>query len=738
MALLDQALLDAVRGEVLRQGKALDEAALQGFLSSVGPVYVARESPESIARHARFASELGPGRRARLAVTPHEDGRCDVAIVAFDYFAELSILCGLLAAHGLDIERGHVHTLDPVPPQPATFPRGRERRAASPRLIVDVFRVRPRSGRAPDGALLERELLEVLDLAAEGRGLEARERLNLRLADSLGRPQEGEGRRVSPVSIRFDDPKGPTWTAMDVSGPDAPAFLYTLANAMALRGIYVHDANVESVGSEARDRFLIAHEDGSPLRASEQEALGRAVTLIQQFTHLLPSAPDPARALRYFDQFLDRITELGPQALQAFSTPERLLDLARLLGSSVFLWEDVLRQQFERLLPVVADWRRRAPRDRAQIEAALRSRLTAAAPADRALLLRELKDEETLLIEARRLLDPSFTLESFSAALTDLGEALVAEAAQTAHSSLVVAHGRPLGPDGGECPFAVLALGKFGGGEMGYASDLELLFAYGDAERTERTGLETGRFFDELVRETVSLLQAPEDSLYRVDLRLRPHGGKGPLASPLAALRDYYRPGGGAAPFERQALVKLRFIAGDEALGRRALGLRDAFVWSGEPWDREASLHLRERQAKELVPPGRFNVKLSRGGLVDAEYTVQYLQIQNGHGRPDLRTPKTLLALDRLQAAGILETEEHRDLRAGYFFWRQVSDALRVVRGHAGDLLLPLDDSDDYGFLARRLSYAGGRREAALALAADVARHRQRLSAIYDRRFRTG
>jgi glutamate-ammonia-ligase adenylyltransferase len=270
---------------------------------------------------------------------------------------------------------------------------------------------------------------------------------------------------------------------------------------------------------------------------------------------------------------------------------------------------------------------------------------------------------------------------------------------------------------------------------MGYASDLELLFVYDESDRTEGTGFEGGRFFDDVVRETVALLQAPAQALFRPDLRLRPHGNKGPLASPMASLGDYYRPGGGALPFERQALVKLRFVAGDETLGRRVEGLRDAFVWSGEPWDREASLRLRERQARELVPAGRFNVKLSRGGLVDAEYAVQYLQIVAGKDRPELRTPRTLMALDRLATAGLVSAGEHTELRDGYLFWRQVVDALRVVRGHSEDLLLPQQDSDDYGFLARRLGYPGERRRAAQALAVDVARHRERLAALYDRRF---
>ncbi len=244
-----------------------------------------------------------------------------------------------------------------------------------------------------------------------------------------------------------------------------------------------------------------------------------------------------------------------------------------------------------------------------------------------------------------------------------------------------------------------------------------------------------GRLFGEPGADRTAFINACQGGIFPVDLRLRPHGKGGPLASPLAAVRDYYRPEGGAAAFERQALIKLRPVAGDAALGRAVLAHRDAFVWSGAPWDGENALHLRERQARELVPRGRFNVKYSRGALVDVEYSAQYLQIQHGRERPELRTPSTLPALDALGAAGLLSPDEHRDLREGYVFWRRVADALRMVRGNARDLLLPEGGSTDLGVLARRLGYEGGWAEVADALGADVARHRERVRAVFTARF---
>jgi glutamate-ammonia-ligase adenylyltransferase len=638
------------------------------------------------------------GRRVRVQVADAGDGRFEVTVVAHDARGLLALVCGVLAVHGLDVLSGVAEALDgPV--------------------VADVFRVRPREVAPPDGDAIERELDELAALLAGGRAQEARERIHVRLVETLESAAPSRG-GPEAVGITIADEPGSALAAMDVSGPDAPGFLYALASALTLRGLDIRRVTIASEGGRARDRFLVARGDGRALTAAERDALARAVALIRHFTRVLPGAPDPARALRSFDQLLDRTAE-RPELLEPFASDERLHDLARLLGSSAFLWEDLVRDRVEEALPLVASWRERPLRGRAELRADLRARI-AGTPDALPDVFRAFRDREALLVETRRLLDPFCDLERFAWALSDLGEATVAEAVRAAFD---------LAPAGdGSHAMAVLALGKFGGRELGHASDLELLFVHADAP---------ARDFDAVVRAALPLLAAREGGLFHVDLRLRPHGRKGGLASPLAAVRDYYRPGGGAAAFERQALVKLRFVAGDEALGREVERVRDAFVWSGAPWDREASLHLRDRQVRELVAPGRFNVKLSRGGLVDAEYAVQYLQLLHGHERPELRPASTLAALDRLRAGELVTAEEHGALRAGYLFWREVADALRVVRGNAGDLLLPEVGTDEHGFLARRLGYPGGRAEAGALLARDVARHRDALAAVYDRRFRT-
>jgi glutamate-ammonia-ligase adenylyltransferase len=676
-----------------------------------------------------MAAALSAETPVRVTVRARDDATFDVTVVGYDYFSELSILAGLLAVFGLDIRSGHIHTFGS---------------AARKGRIVDVFRVALVAGARFDAGRqrqFEQELLDLVRLLARGRAEEARDRVRRRFVEAMEKAERRFAGVSFPVDVRFPEEGGGQWTVMDVRGKDTPGFLYALTSALALRGVHVHAVEIRTVGGEVEDRFHISDREGRRIDdRHERERLRMAVALIKPFTHFLSGAPDPARAMRYFDQFLDRLTESGAsgRALSLFMERENLENLARLLGSSRFLWEDVLRLQFENLLPLLEHLRDLRLGDQPSFRQAIAAGLRAApTPEAEKRALNEVKDREMFLIDLKHLVDPAVDLIAFSRALTGLADAVLAEALDILRGRLRPRHGAPLLEDGRACPLALFGLGKFGGAEMGYGSDIELLVVYGGAGRTagpER--LENGAYFETVARGLLELVEARQDGIFELDLRLRPHGSAGGLAVPFGALEAYYLPGGGAAPLERQALVKLRFAAGDADLGGRVEATRDGFVYGGDPWDLAAATRLRGRQAAELVPPRSVNVKYSPGGVVDVEYTAQYLQILHGPARATLRTPTTLLALDRLRQVGILPQDEHTALREAYVFLRRLVDGLRMVRGNAKDLLLPARGSDEFNFLARRLGYAEGDWERAAArLAADVTLHMERVRRIFRVRF---
>ena len=168
----------------------------------------------------------------------------------------------------------------------------------------------------------------------------------------------------------------------------------------------------------------------------------------------------------------------------------------------------------------------------------------------------------------------------------------------------------------------------------------------------------------------------------------------------------------------------MRHVGGDETLGHRVEAHRDAYVYSKQPWDAGVALDLRRRQVKEFVEPNQINIKYSPGGLIDIEYGVQYLQLQHGHRHAAVRTPNTLLALDALGQKKILPNREVQALQEAYLFFRLLIDGLRIVRGHAKDLVLPSPDSEGFVFLARRVGYTTETwEEGAKKLDSDIQRH---------------
>ena len=466
--------------------------------------------------------------------------------------------------------------------------------------------------------------------------------------------------------------------------------------------------------------------------------------LIKQFTHALTWASDPAKALASFDQFLDLIVKdqgkkSKNQALDFVSDKKTFPLLAQLLGASDFLWEDFLRRQHDNLLPLLTEYRD-APLIKPQ--ATLRKelkRLVARAKTDEARkdALNRFKDREMFRIDIKHIVEPSENFPDFSLALTELAEVIMEQSIADCSAKLEKSYGRPRLMNGKPCPFAVLGLGKFGGRELGYASDIEVLFVYGGSGSTNGTnGIENSEYFERLAQELLGWIEAKQEGIFRIDVRLRPHGGKGALANAFEEICRYYSPTGLAAPFERQALIKLRHIAGAAVLGHQLERHRDSFVYGDAPWDIPTALELRRQQLKQLVASGKINVKYSAGGLIDIEYAAQYLQVMHGHDHPGLHTPNTLQALAALVNAGLVARADGAGLRKAYIFFRMLVDGLRMVRGNTKDLVLPPPDSEEFVSLARRIGYTRDDwRAGARELQSDIQQHMTLTKTFYERTF---
>ncbi len=726
----------------------VDDEVIQDFVSRMYPEYFERFQPDTIAHHIQLASRLTPDHPCELSVLDKRAGRSEISIVAYDYFSEFAAICGVLSAFGLNIEEGRIYTFVEATPSPSTAGRPKVRPGLSRKKIVDVFLVHPidRTGFSlPRHNTLRETVNEVVQLLDTRQFEEARQYVNRRLVERLDKQRSAFTGLLDTVRITFDNSQSATDTIMDIQSDDTPAFLYALANALAMRNIYITKAQIECDGAKLHDRFFVRNRDGQKLiDSADQQQLRLTAVLIKQFTHALTWASDPAKALASFDQFLDLIVKdqgkkRKNQALDFVSDKKTFPLLAQLLGASDFLWEDFLRRQHDNLLPLLTEYRD-APLIKPQ--ATLRQelgRLVARAKTDEARkdALNRFKDREMFRIDIKHIVEPSSNFPDFSLALTELAEVIMERSLADCSAKLEKSYGVPRLSNGKPCPIAIMGLGKFGGRELGYASDIEVLFVYGGSGNTNGTNeIENSEYFERLAQELLGWIEAKQEGIFRIDVRLRPHGGKGALANAFEEICRYYSPTGLAAPFERQALIKLRHIAGNSALGQKLETHRDSFVYGDAHWDTPAALEIRRQQLKQLVAPGKVNVKYSAGGLIDIEYTAQYLQVMHGHNHPGLHTPNTLQALAALVNGGLLPRTDGAGLRKAYIFFRMLVDGLRMVRGNTKDLVLPPPDSEEFVSLARRVGYTRDDwRAGARELQSDIQQHMTLTKTFYERTF---
>lgn len=672
-----------------------------------------------MARHAELLRDLCDETPVAVDTALLPDGRWQVTLAGFNHPGELSIICGLLFAHGFNIVDGNAFSEGNVAgSSTAIRPRngggGAGESAAA--KFVDVFTVEPAEQADVDvPEVWRRYVAELAGLIREvrsGRVREAQGRLAKRVAAAMPAPSETVT-TLYPVEIAIDNESSPRASVLRIRSEDTIGFLYELASALALAGIDIVRLIVASAGHSVFDTLHVTDAMGEKITdPNRQRELRAAIVLIKHFTHLLPRSPNPEAALLHFRDFLEHLFQ-QPNWLEELASLERsdvLAALATLLGVSDFLWEDFLRLQHVNLFPVVTDvagLERRKPRDvlAAELQAEL---VGAATPEERRARLNAFKDREMFRADMRHILGQDREFGQFSEELGDVAEVVVAAALDICRRELEERYGAPPRSAERKARLSVCALGKCGGRELGYASDIELMFIYDEGGPTSGPEvIGSAEFYQRVVESFTHAIRSRQEGVFQIDLRLRPYGRAGSLAVSLDAFAAYFGPEGAAWPYERQALVKLRPVAGDLPFGSEIVALRDRLIYTGEPFDVSAMRAMREKQLRQLVRAGTINAKLSPGHLADSEYLVQGLQITFGHLDPSLRAVNTLDALAALQSHDLITPEDAARLREAYVFQRDLIDALRIVRGNARDLTVPPAESEEFLFLARRFGYGG-------------------------------
>jgi glutamate-ammonia-ligase adenylyltransferase len=510
------------------------------------------------------------------------------------------------------------------------------------------------------------------------------------------------------------------------------------------------DANIQQMAGEPRSRALLAGFLG--------DLLGMIV-----------ETAEPDQALTHWERYAEASGNRTPLFDYLRGSPRMLHLLCSIFGNSPYLAQTLIRD------PLLVYWlaeeqvlRRRPSRPAlAQTLHAMLGHVTATELKLDAL--RRFKRREMLRIGVRDLLRLSPVPETVGV-LSDLATVLIQAALHVVEQDLRLRYGMPMHRDGrgkpAETGFVVMALGKLGGSELNYSSDVDLIYVYeseqGATNPKHGASITNEEYFEYLARALTRALTEPtqEGYVFRVDLRLRAEGSVGRLARSIDDYARYY--GTRGEDWERLAMLKAWPVAGSRALGLRFLRMVQPFMYgtmTSEPEAARKSAHalradrpdraraiaiVRDvKRIKDLIDERmasrgqqRRNVKLGTGGIREIEFLIQAVQILCGGHLPGIRDRNTLGALARFSRYGLLSRRECAGLTEAYGFLRDVEHKLQMVHDlqtHA----LP-ESRDELAGCAVRLGYGGmDRREALGRFKRDYERHTTLVHRLFDGFFGT-
>jgi [glutamine synthetase] adenylyltransferase / [glutamine synthetase]-adenylyl-L-tyrosine phosphorylase len=418
---------------------------------------------------------------------------------------------------------------------------------------------------------------------------------------------------------------------------------------------------------------------------------------------VLQDTPDPDTGLSSFRSLVETQSDSGELIGYLRDHPDSAELLGRVLGTSRVAGELLIGQ------PQGVEWLRDerlrdVPRTRDELVRMAVARLHWQ---DTTAALRRFKRLELLRLVLRDL-SGGATVSGVGDELTALGEACLTGALRAELRSQARARGLD-SPDELPVGLAIIGMGKLGGRELNYVSDLDVLFVHEAAPGAdEREATKLALEIAGNVMRSLSDITA-EGTAFEVDADLRPEGRSGPLSRSLESYRAYW--GRWSEAWEHQALIRARFVAGDRDLGEHFVDEARALAFPAEFTDHDAAgmRRMKARLEKERIPkridPQR-HLKLGPGGLSDVEWTVQYLQQRFGASHAAVRSPATMVALDALQDEGLIDHRDATWLRDGFRFLSQIRNRLYLLRHRDVDVMPQITAQVET--LARSLGYGRG------------------------------
>lgn len=443
-------------------------------------------------------------------------------------------------------------------------------------------------------------------------------------------------------------------------------------------------------------------------------------------------SPDPDMALKHLGRF---ITTIGARTAfySLLSENKKVMELlVKLFGTSAFLSTAIIEhpENFDALLSPELN---RPFKDKEELLNELSMILGAATDYEAQLdCMRIFRNSEILRIGINDIFG-EIEPEAVSKQITYLADVCLIKAYELAFIELEKRFGIP----GGSAKFAILALGKMGGCELTYSSDIDIVFVYSQSGETSGPkAISNHEFFAKLAQRIIASLSiaTKEGFVFKVDVRLRPSGSSGPLVVSEDAFIRYQKEA--AQMWEKQAMIKARFAAGNVKFGRRLLNALQRHIYAAPPSDKEMKelYSIRKRMEIEIAKEGfgRYNIKHGKGGIVDVEFAVQVLQLKAGREIPSVRESNTLGAIEKLKDARIISKSDYTILKNAYRFYRLLENRIRIVQNRVEDEIVK--GSPELKSLAKRLApFSFNRADADKKLLGDYVSYTAKVRTLYER-----
>jgi [glutamine synthetase] adenylyltransferase / [glutamine synthetase]-adenylyl-L-tyrosine phosphorylase len=446
-------------------------------------------------------------------------------------------------------------------------------------------------------------------------------------------------------------------------------------------------APAPSVGDSQKPGTAFQNQSADVLLSRVQRQL--SPDLAASLPALLSESPDPNSALLMFD----RLITASPETLRLLNQHNSLAHYAIVVfGHSRFLGETLI-QNTDLLHSLLREKKLDRSLSREEFYEALARFQSRTFETDFSLILSHFKRREYIRIMLRDVLKLAPLAET-TAEISALSDVLIEHALREAHTRLRRRFDYPRHLDAlsrlVDTPFAILSLGKLGGSELNYSSDVDLMYIFGDGDSAPGAAISAREYFIRLAQQVTEILSrvTRDGPVFRIDLRLRPQGGEGELAVSFSHALQYYA--GEAHDWERQALIKVRHSAGDARLARAFIRAVQPHVYTEEvnfaaiktALVAREKMHARRFHRPTLEPGGRgINVKVDRGGIRDIEFLVQCLQRVYGGAEPWLRSGGTLFSLQKLHDKRHVSGKEFHELTGAYEFLRHLEHRLQLRQG---------------------------------------------------------